>query len=66
MILCKVETTNDANKARCEAQQMVEPFPEFIHPLQDAEGAEGEKVVWGLSRKSKCSFGRKSDGVNCF
>jgi hypothetical protein len=39
-----VEIANDAGKAKCEAQQTVEPFPEFIRPLQDVEVAEGEKA----------------------
>ena len=39
-----VEIINDAGKAKCDAQQTVEPVPEFIRPLQDVEVAEGERA----------------------
>jgi len=39
--LYSVEIENDAGKAKCEAKQTVEPFPEFIKPLKDLEVDEG-------------------------
>ena len=39
-----VEIINDAGTAKCEAQQIVEPIPEFITPLKDVEVAEGERA----------------------
>uniref|UniRef100_A0A914I5C8 Muscle M-line assembly protein unc-89 n=1 Tax=Globodera rostochiensis TaxID=31243 RepID=A0A914I5C8_GLORO len=38
------EIANDAGLARCEARQTVEPFPEFIRPLQDLTVVEGERA----------------------
>ncbi|KAL3121108.1 hypothetical protein niasHT_005368 [Heterodera trifolii] len=38
------EIANDAGLARCEARQTVEPFPEFIRPLQDISVVEGERA----------------------
>jgi hypothetical protein len=39
--LYSVEIENEAGKAKCEAKQTVEPFPEFIKPLKDLEVDEG-------------------------
>jgi hypothetical protein len=37
-----VEIINDAGNAKCNAEQIVEPFPEFITPLKDVEVEEGK------------------------
>lgn len=42
--LYSIEIENDVGKAKCEAKQTVEPFPEFIRPLKDLEVDEGENA----------------------